>query len=148
MKEQDPGTDIIHMRYIYFALLIFIMASCCKALCVDEPEVWVSFNKLKRHETDTIHILRYQAGTTNQTDSTAVFFPFNAADSNVMSIATSRLPAGDDWKIILPQINKEFHFTQIQTKEENCQCEGGKYTIVTGFRMNGQQYDNQLIAIE
>lgn len=131
----------------YLILLTLFLSACCKAYCIKDPELNVVFQGFKAMDTDTIYVLRYQGGTSQQSDSTAYIRPQDSQDTTFSRVNLVLTP-GFDWKIRVASVNRQFLITDIQTTTGDCQCSSGNYHIVQSFRVNGQQVQSSLFLAE
>jgi hypothetical protein len=131
----------------YVILLTLFLSACCKAYCIKDPEVNVIFQRFKAMDTDTIYVLRYQQGTTQQSDSTAYIRSQDSQDTSFSRVNLVLTP-GYDWKIKVASVNRQFSITEIQTATGDCQCSSGNYHIVQSFRVNGQQTQSSVYLAE
>ena len=131
----------------YVILLTLFLSACCKSYCIKDPELNVVFQSFKAMDTDTIYVLRYQQGTTQQSDSTAYLRPQDSQDTSFSRVNFVLTP-GYDWKIRVASVNRQFLITNIETATGDCQCSSGNYNVVQSFRVNGQQMKSSLFLVE
>ena len=127
---------------IILPLLIVVIAAifsaCCKIYCEENPELVVLFGNYRAADADTVFILRYNKGTQQIADSTAIISNVSQTDTINHSALYKNLSPESDWKIILPSVNKQYQFTEIQTESGKCPCGGGRYTKISQYRLNNQ----------
>lgn len=125
-----------------FLLLMAIIASglpaCCKVYCEENPELLVLFGNYRVADVDTVYIIRYNKGTQQISDSAAIINNVSPTDTINHSALNKSLSPAYDWKIVVPSLNKQYLFSQIQTESGKCPCGGGNYTRISKYYLNNQ----------
>jgi hypothetical protein len=125
--------------------LIIILNSCCKADCINRS-IFLSFNKLRAVNTDSVSFLSYTAGTnfTQITDSMFILTPVAASDTSFSNVYRD-LFAGLDWKIINHSLNKEYRLNNFEI--EKVKCCGERAYVVRSFQLNGVSNSGSTLLI-
>jgi hypothetical protein len=129
-----------------FGVVLFFSA-CCKAYCIKDPQLTVSFQRFKARDVDTVYLFRYNPGGTQYADSSASLRPNDAQDTT-FSYLNMELTPGSDWEIRIPAVNRQYRITGIQTETGDCNCSSGNYNIVKSFTVNGRQQQGSLLFAE
>jgi hypothetical protein len=124
--------------YLLFVVAVTFLPACCKIYCEDNPELTVLFGNYKAIDADTVYIIRYVKGTQQITDSLAVISNVSQTDTINHSALYKNLSPAFDWKIIIPGVNKQYLFTDINTESGKCPCGGGHYTKISQYKLNNQ----------
>lgn len=127
---------------------VIVFAGCCKVECIGN-EVTVSFEKLKAKDTDTVVVFRYRPGTNFSVlvDSAWMYRPVSPADtsnSQLVEFISGHL----DNKVFLQSVNKSYQFSEFETDQVNCKCNGGKTQIVRSFLLNGVRKQGNNVVLE
>lgn len=128
-------------KFVLFLLIVMLTAflsACCKIYCEENPELVVLFGNYRAVDADTVYIIRYNKGTQQVADSVAIINNVSPTDTINHSALYKNLSPASDWKIIIPGVNKQYLFTQIETESGKCPCGGGHYTKISKYRLNDQ----------
>ncbi|HWI93139.1 MAG TPA: hypothetical protein VNT20_17800 [Flavisolibacter sp.] len=115
-----------------------VFSGCCKVYCEENAELNVLFGNFRVADADTVYIIRYNKATQQISDSTAIINIVSPADTVNHSSLYRALSPTYDWKIVLPSVNKQYLFTQIETESGKCPCGGGHYTRISNYHLNNQ----------
>jgi len=139
---------MIKKKFIFAIVcaVIIIVSGCCKAECISRT-LFVSFNKLKAVNTDSVTFLGYKPGTnfTQRTDSIFITAPIAASDTSYSHLYRE-LWAETDWKIINHSLNKEYRLNNFEIDKVKC-C-GERAYVVRSFTVDGVKNPGSLLLIE
>ncbi len=124
--------------FLPMVILAVFVSACCKVYCEENPELIVLFGNYRVADADTVYIIRYNKGTQQITDSVAIISNVSPTDTINHSALYRNLSPASDWKIIIPGVNKQYLFTQIETESGKCPCGGGHFTRISQYRLNNQ----------
>ena len=132
--------------FVVICTAIIIVSGCCKAECLSRT-LYISFNKLKAINTDSVTFLGYKAGTnfTQRTDSIFITAPIATSDTSYSGLFRE-LWAETDWKIINHSLNKEYRLNNFEIDKVKC-C-GERAYVVHSFQVNGIKTSGSFLLIE
>lgn len=132
------------MKQIIFLILIgSIIQSCCKADCINGA-LSVSFENFKAVDTDTVLLVRYNQGQQTALDTsirTTV-----AANDTIKSYMVEQVYYNNDWRIIIPALNKNYQITNLAVTTIKC-C-GEKSKRVKTYKINNVQKEGDFLLLE
>ena len=137
------------MKSLLLACLITLsLYSCCKAICEDQG-LFISVQNIQAVDTDTVYLIKYKPSTgfADKID-TVKHFANVPAGSTLPSTFREMLEPNADWKVVIPGVNKEYFISNIETGQEHCECGGGKYTMVTKYRLNNAQKEGNNVILD
>lgn len=117
-------------------------------MCEDDG-LHISVQNVQAVNTDTIYLIKYKPNTgfTERID-TVKHYATVPTGSTLPSTFRERLDPDTDWKVVIPALNKEYFISNIETAQERCQCEGGKYTTVKKFHLNNAEKEGSSIVLD
>jgi hypothetical protein len=138
---------IIFMKSILFiCATALVLSSCCKAYCIQEPQLTVTFQNFRTKDVDSVYLFRYSPGSSQYSDSTAYIEPSWSQDTSYARMNLVLVP-DYNWKIRVGSLTREFQVTDLQTETGDCQCGSGTYRIVNSYRLDGQEKEGSLLFL-
>ena len=125
------------MKTLILVVIVFTLGACCKGECEPTQGVLISIRNLQAVDTDTVYMVRYKANTgfAERLDTVKRFNPVPAGSTSP-STFMEELDFTNDWKVIIPAVNKEYFISDFETVTERCSCTGDKYVRVKKFSLN------------
>lgn len=124
---------------------LFCVQACCKAYCIKQ-ELPLRLIGYTYDQIDTILLVRYDANHqfNHVIDSLYSYSPFSG-DTAYNFIENASLT--HDYEIKIPATAQVFQLSSIETRKESCNCNPGNRYVVTGYTLNGSQYNQGYIDL-
>lgn len=131
-------------------LTVFILTSCVRCLekCQDEG-VYVRVQNMQAVDTDTVYLIKYKVNTgfTEKIDTVKRYTNIPVG-STLPSTFFDILDSNNDWKVVIPALNKEYFISNIKTGTASCSCEPGNYRTVEKFHFNTIEKEGNSIVLD
>ena len=134
---------------IGIALLIgFTLYACCKAECIKDDTLTVSFQNFKHRDADTVLLVRYKKGAsiTQPLDSLWKYSAPVTPDT-AFSRLSVQLKGDTDWQVYIPALSKRYFITDLMVASSECHCERGRSVFVRGFKLDGVEQMGSLLFL-
>lgn len=116
----------------------FTLYACCKAECIKDDTLTVSFQNFKHRDTDTVLLVRYKKGASaaQPLDSSWKYSAPITPDTT-FSHLNIQLKGDTDWQVYLPALNNRYMISDLIVASSECNCERGRSLYVRSFKLNG-----------
>jgi hypothetical protein len=137
-------------RLLFSCLITFALYSCarCHEVCLDEG-VHIRVQNMQAVDTDTVYLIKYKPNTgfAERIDTIKRYINIPVG-STLPSTFFDILDYKDDWKVVIPAVNKEYFISNIETGTASCSCEPGNYKTVKKFRFNNSEKEGNDVVLQ
>ncbi len=131
---------------ILIALLssLILFSSCCKEFCTDTPLVF-NFKGFTGGKKDTINITSF--GNNGLFTDTVLTLKYEFLHNPAYQFAIET-GYSFDYEMIVASTGKRYRLSEIETKTEDCRCDGGRFKTVESYKLNGIPFQAASVDLE
>ena len=118
----------------------FALYACCKAECIKDDDLTVTFQNLRHRDTDTVLLVRYKKGASaaQPLDSTWKYSAPVTPDTAYSRLFVL-LKGDSDWQVYIPALSKRYLVTDLIVASSECNCERGRSVYVRSYKLDGTE---------
>jgi hypothetical protein len=126
----------------------FTLYACCKAECIKDDSLTVTFQNFRHRDTDTVLLVRYKKGAaiTQPLDSLWKYSASVTPDTT-FSRLNVQLEGDTDWQVYIPSLNKRYFITDLIVASSECHCERGRSEYVRSYKLDGIEQMGSLLFL-